>query len=165
MRLFQRLWRDEVGLVVSAETMIVGTVGVIGAVAGIATATSAVNDELLQLGQAFRGFNQSYSISGTNVSMRGGLGGAPGMTAVSNGAASSFAVTTGASGFQQADPRIDMQAAQTQYLQTVGVTAQAFGVQSDVCGQAAVPAQTLGTIGKVYVQPQSQLQTLPARPY
>ncbi len=156
MNLLKRLWRDEVGLVVSAETMMVGTLGVIGAVAGIATATSSVNDEMSQLGQAFRGFNQSYSVTGTSISMgRGGM--------AAGGASSGFAVTTGASGFQQVAPSVDIQAARTQYLQTVAATTQALEIQNDVCGQTSVQPQHLGTIGQVVVEPRSQ--TIPAGQY
>ena len=154
MRLLNRLWREEVGLVVSAETMMVGTLGVIGAVAGIATATSSVNDEMSQLGQAFRGFNQSFSVTGTSISSGRG-----GMTAgTAGGASGGFAVTTGASGFQQVAPSVDIQAARTQYLQTVAVTTQALEIQSDVCGQTSAQPQHLGTIDKVVV-PRSQTLT------
>jgi hypothetical protein len=159
MRLLKKLWRDEAGLVVSAETMMVGTLGVIGAVAGIATATSSVNEEMSQLGQAFRGFNQSFSVSGTSISS-----GRSGMTAgTAGGVSGGFAVTTGASGFQQVAPSVDIQAARTQYLQTVAVTTQALELQSDVCGQTSAQPQHLGTIDEVVVVPRSQ--TLPADRY
>ena len=155
MRLFQRLWRDEVGLVVSAETMMVGTLGVIGAVAGVATATSSVNEEMSQLSQAFRGFNQSFSVTGTSVSSgRGGMG---------SGASGGFAVTTGASGFQQVAPSVDIQAARTQYLQTVAATTQVLEIQSDVCGQTNGQPQHLGTIDMVVAEPRPQ--ALPAGRY
>ena len=161
MALLKRLWRDEVGLVVSAETMMVGTLGVIGAVAGIATATSSVNDELLQLGQAFRGFNQSYSVAGTSISM-GHQGVAAGGVAAGS-SATGFGVTTGASGFQQVDPRVDIQAARTQYLQLSAATAPVLEVQADVCGQTKAQSQNLGTIDQVVVLPRSQ--TIPAEQY
>ncbi len=159
MRLLRKLWRDEVGLVVSAETMMVGTLGVIGAVAGVATATNSVNEEMSQLGQAFRGFNQSYSVSGTSISMGGGRRSFAGASSVGGG----FAVTTGASGFQQAHPSVDIQAARTQYLQMPSATAQAFAIQGDVCGQTSIQPHDVGTIDSVVVAPQSQ--TIPAGQY
>ena len=159
MRLLKKLWRDELGLVVSAETMMVGTLGVIGAVAGIATAASSVNEEMSQLSQAFRGFNQSFSVTGTSItSGRGGLAAGP-----VGGTSGGFAVTTGASGFQQVDPSIDIQAARTQYLQTVAATTQALEIQSNVCGQTNAQPQHLGTIDQVVVVPRSQ--TIPAEQY
>ncbi len=159
MRLLKKLWRDEVGLVVSAETMMVGTLGVIGAVAGIATATSSVNEEMSQLSQAFRGFNQSFSVTGTSISSgRGSMATGP-----AGGAAGGFAVTTGASGFQQVAPSVDIQAARTQYLQTVAATTQVLEIQTDVCGQTSAQPQKIGTIDEVVVVPRSQ--TLTAEQY
>ena len=71
MNILTKLWCDEAGLVMSAETVMLGTVGVLGVVAGVGVMTSAVNDEMGELGMAFRGFDQSYSVAGTRVSMGG----------------------------------------------------------------------------------------------
>jgi hypothetical protein len=159
MKLLNKLWRDEVGLIVSAETMMIGTLGVIGAVTGIATATSSVNEEMLQLGQAFRGFNQSYSVSGTSVSMGSGQGVFAGASSASGG----FAVTTAASGFQQAHPSVDIQAARTQYQQMTVTSPQAFDLQGNVCGQTSLQPQHAGTIDDIVVHPETR--TIPAGQY
>jgi hypothetical protein len=64
----QSLWRqflaDEFGGVLSAEAVLIGTVGVIGAVAGMNVATKAVNDELKEFGLAIRSLDQSYAVQG-----------------------------------------------------------------------------------------------------
>ena len=64
MRTLYAFWSDEMGLVVSAETVAVGTVGVLGAVTALDTASTAVNDELTDIARALRSFDQSYSVQG-----------------------------------------------------------------------------------------------------
>lgn len=58
------LWRDECGLVVSAELVLVGTLAVMGMVAGISHVRGAVVEEYKELGDSLRSLNQSYSYSG-----------------------------------------------------------------------------------------------------
>ena len=62
--LFKELWSDESGLLVTAEAVVVGTVGVLGATIGLRTISNAVNDELNNLSNAYRGLNQDYFVSG-----------------------------------------------------------------------------------------------------
>lgn len=64
MNLIQELWLDESGLVLSAETVMIGTVGVLGAVVGMNAVNSAVNDELKEVASAIRSFDQSYGYVG-----------------------------------------------------------------------------------------------------
>lgn len=71
MRLMQRLWQDEAGAVLSAEMVVLGTVGVLGMTAGISALTDSVNSELSEVGQAFRSFDQSYSVHGYQTSYGG----------------------------------------------------------------------------------------------
>ena len=59
MNILRKLLRDETGLVMSAETVMLGTVGVLGVVASVGAMSSAVNDEMGELGMAFRSFDQS----------------------------------------------------------------------------------------------------------
>ncbi len=64
MNVWKRLWRDEAGVVVTAETVLVGTVGVLGAVAGLSTASNAVDGELQEISYAIRSLDQSYGYCG-----------------------------------------------------------------------------------------------------
>lgn len=64
MKLWKRLWSDEAGVVLSAEAVLLGTVGVLGAVAGLSTISHAVDGELRDVGFAIRSLDQSYCYTG-----------------------------------------------------------------------------------------------------
>lgn len=64
MLLIQQLWCDEGGLVLSAEAVTIGTVGVIGAVVGLNAASTAVDQELKEFAGAIRSLDQSYGYVG-----------------------------------------------------------------------------------------------------
>ncbi len=64
MNLLKRLWRDEAGVILSAETVMLGTVGVIGVVAGLGAVRNSVTGELEETAYAIRSLNQSYGIHG-----------------------------------------------------------------------------------------------------
>ncbi len=64
MNLFMQLLRDECGFVLSAESVLLGTVGVIGATVGISAVARSVNDELTDVAMAIRSLDQSYRIEG-----------------------------------------------------------------------------------------------------
>ena len=64
MNLIKELWKDESGLVLSAETVTIGTVGVLGSIVGLSTLGHAVNDEMKEMASAFRSLDQSYGYSG-----------------------------------------------------------------------------------------------------
>lgn len=66
MNLFMELLRDEHGFVLSAESVLLGTVGVIGATVGLSAAAKSVNDELTDVALAFRSLDQSYCIEGAS---------------------------------------------------------------------------------------------------
>ena len=65
MRIFSELWSDEAGVIMSAEAVVLGTVGVVGLTAGLNVASKAVNSELQDLGFAVRSLDQSYEIPAT----------------------------------------------------------------------------------------------------
>ena len=46
MQLVNDLWQDEHGLILSAEAVMVGTLGVLGAVVGMNMASTAVDEEI-----------------------------------------------------------------------------------------------------------------------
>ena len=62
MRIFSELWRDEAGVILSAEVVVLGTVGVVGLTAGLSVAAKSVNSELQDLAFAIRSLAQSYEI-------------------------------------------------------------------------------------------------------
>ncbi len=67
MKLLTALWNDESGLIVSAELVTIGTLGVLGATVGLSVAATAINEELSEVGQAIRSFDQSYRVAGYSV--------------------------------------------------------------------------------------------------
>ncbi|QDT66044.1 hypothetical protein [Calycomorphotria hydatis] len=64
MRLLHELLNDESGLVLSAETALLGTVGVLGATVGVHSLATSVNEELKDVAYAYRSLDQSYHYSG-----------------------------------------------------------------------------------------------------
>ena len=62
MRIFRELWNDEAGVILSAEAVVLGTVGVVGLTAGLSTIASSVNSELQDLAFSIRSLDQSYEI-------------------------------------------------------------------------------------------------------
>ncbi|QDT33694.1 hypothetical protein [Thalassoglobus polymorphus] len=62
--LFNAFWQDEIGFVVSAELVLVSTVGVLGVIAGLSHVRGAVVEEYKDLGDSFRSIDQSFSYSG-----------------------------------------------------------------------------------------------------
>jgi len=65
MQLFNRLWHDERGFVVSSELILLATIVVIGLLVGITVWRDAVVQELGDTGAAIGQFNQSYAIEVT----------------------------------------------------------------------------------------------------
>lgn len=59
--LLRDFWRDDAGLIVSAEIVIILTIGVIGMVTGLVCLQHALLSEFADLGLAFQSLNQSYS--------------------------------------------------------------------------------------------------------
>ncbi len=64
MRTLQELWNDEGGLIVSAELVLIMTVGVLAMVVGLNAVASSLNQELNDVAGAFGALNQSYSYNG-----------------------------------------------------------------------------------------------------
>jgi hypothetical protein len=64
MNLLRNLWTDEAGVVLTAETVMLGTVCVLAMTAGVGAMSSAMNDEMADLSQAFRSFDQSFQVTG-----------------------------------------------------------------------------------------------------
>ena len=73
--LLRRFWIDDRGMVVSAELMIIMTVGVLALVTGVSAVTSALNFEYTDIANALTSLNQSYNVSGHFAGAGGGGGG------------------------------------------------------------------------------------------
>lgn len=59
----RKLLADENGAVVSAEIVLLGTIGALGASAGLKSVSESVISEFHDFASAFRSFNQSRSVS------------------------------------------------------------------------------------------------------
>ena len=64
MNLFKQLWNDEIGVVISAELILVATILVIGMIVGLTSVRDQVVQELGDVAAAIASVNQSYSFSG-----------------------------------------------------------------------------------------------------
>lgn len=62
--LANRFWNDQRGFIVSAELVLVATIGVLAMVVGLSEVALNVNNELEDVGSAFASMNQSYSANG-----------------------------------------------------------------------------------------------------
>lgn len=64
LHLAKRLWNDQAGFIISAELVLISTVGVIGLVTGLTCLRNAVNDELSDVACAIKSLDQSYCYTG-----------------------------------------------------------------------------------------------------
>ena len=64
--LWQQLFEDETGVIISSELALVSTVGVLGMVVGLESVSTAVTQELTDLSNAYRSINQTYSYRSIN---------------------------------------------------------------------------------------------------
>ncbi len=62
--MFRTLWKDEAGVILSAELVLVGTILVVGMIVGLVELQCSVVDELNDLGEAIGSVNQTYFTSG-----------------------------------------------------------------------------------------------------
>ena len=62
--LWNELWNDERGAVVTSELVLLGTVGVVGATVGAQKVSKALNEEMTDMAHAIRSLDQSYSVPG-----------------------------------------------------------------------------------------------------
>lgn len=64
--LLTSLLNDEAGFIVSAELVMIATLGVIALVVGLSEVAHNVNNELIDVGRAFGAMNQSFNVQGQN---------------------------------------------------------------------------------------------------
>ncbi|MCA8985535.1 MAG: branched-chain amino acid aminotransferase [Planctomycetaceae bacterium] len=63
--MFNALYNDEAGFIVSAELVLVATIGVLAMIVGLSEVAFNVNQELEDVGSAFGSINQSFQYKGT----------------------------------------------------------------------------------------------------
>ncbi|MFO1096026.1 MAG: hypothetical protein U0992_22380 [Planctomycetaceae bacterium] len=64
MKLLHDLWHDESGSIISAELVLLGTLGVVGVGVGAAAVGHSVEAELDEVALSIRSANQSYRVNG-----------------------------------------------------------------------------------------------------
>ncbi len=60
-----QLLNDEAGFIVSAELVLVATIGVLSLIVGLSEVAFNINQELEDVGSAFGNINQTYQYNGT----------------------------------------------------------------------------------------------------
>jgi len=125
MKTLKRLWNDEVGVIMSAETVMLGTMGVLAMTAGVGTMATAVNSELGEMGKAFRGFNQSFSAPGFQTSFGGRSGGGRSSSG-SNGSTAGMFGTQG-SGYTQQSAAVSQAQLDIQFQQAQAIDQELAG--------------------------------------
>ena len=58
------VWRDDRGFILSAELVLILTLGVLAIVVGVHAVAKSINSELIDVGQSFSSMNQSYFVHG-----------------------------------------------------------------------------------------------------
>lgn len=64
MSVLRALMRDESGLVLSAEAVAIGTIGIVGATVGLSAVAHSVEGELDDVAMSIRSLDQSYALKG-----------------------------------------------------------------------------------------------------
>ncbi|NQV27859.1 MAG: hypothetical protein HQ518_26210 [Rhodopirellula sp.] len=75
MHLLKQLLRDEVGVAISSEIILLMLILVFGVIAGNVSLRDAVNQEVADTGLAINNINQSYSYAGNTIASVGTVAG------------------------------------------------------------------------------------------
>jgi len=94
------LWKDEAGVVLSAELVLVASIALIGLTAGLTTMRDSIATEMADVAGAFSRIDQSYSIRGTT-----GTGGSTAGSSFSNVQAVDAQQNGRVRGYQTIPPR------------------------------------------------------------
>jgi len=73
MKLMGKLFRDDAGFIISAELVLVMTIGVLAMVVGLTAVRDAVTHELNDISHAIGAVSQSYSVNGLEKACHGGV--------------------------------------------------------------------------------------------
>ena len=75
-------WHDDYGFVLSAELVLILTLGVLAMVVGIHAVAKSINQELIDIADSFGAFDQSWSVQGFTYCV---VGGAPNVAVPGSG--------------------------------------------------------------------------------
>ena len=64
LKIATALWNDDAGFIVSAELVLVATIGVLALTVGLSEVAFGINQELEDVGSAIGAMNQSYCYNG-----------------------------------------------------------------------------------------------------
>ena len=64
--LLKNLLNEEAGFILSAELVLIATLGVLALIVGLSEVSFNINNELQDVGRAFGSINQSFSMQGQN---------------------------------------------------------------------------------------------------
>ncbi len=67
-RVLSRLWNDDAGAVIALEFLFVATVLILGLIVGLTALRNAINNELVESGNAILALSQGFSVSGSSTS-------------------------------------------------------------------------------------------------
>lgn len=148
MNVLRKLWTDESGTVMSAEMVMLGTVGVLATSAGVGVLSNAVNDEIAEMGMAVRSFDQSVSFTGYSLNQ---------------GGSSDAAASTQSSAYIQAHPSVAREHVRQQYQVARISTAAALGARGVILsddGRVVTESEN----GVMQVHPAPRIRTLVVDP-
>src|SRR4051812_46052804 len=72
LKMMRKLFSDEAGFVVSAELVLVLTIGVLGRVVGLTAVRDSLSQELVDLSDAFGVVNQTFNVVGISKAKTAG---------------------------------------------------------------------------------------------
>jgi hypothetical protein len=127
MNLLRKLWTDEAGVILTAETVMLGTVGVLAMTVGVGAMSSAMNEEMGDLSRAFRSFDQSFQVTGYRVDTNGGSS----SNSVGNSESPALAMKTG-SAFQQTSAQLTVDSLSVRPVAAQVVAPSVFSAETDV---------------------------------
>ena len=74
MRLLYRLWSEDDGYILSSEVVLLGSLLIVGSIAGITAVRDSIVGEMQDVSNALGGMNQSFRIVGIDHTDRGNVG-------------------------------------------------------------------------------------------
>jgi hypothetical protein len=151
MNLFKNLWTDEAGVVLTAETVMLGTVGVLAMTAGVGAMSSAMNEEMADVSRAFRSFDQSFQVTGYRVDTSGN----DSSSHTDRSESAALAMKVG-SGFQQTSAQSTVDAFSVQPVAAQIVAPSVFSDETDVEPRSAATE----TAGKTEAEMREELTQL-----
>lgn len=109
MRLLYRLWTEEDGYILSSEVVLLGSLLVVGSIAGITAVRDSIVGEMEDMSNSLSGMNQSFSIVGIEHTDRNNLSSWNGTRGVDSfgtyGTGRTYAYTAGSAFLEKPESR------------------------------------------------------------